>query len=111
PPQPLPFDSSLVHVHAFKPGHTRRDAKVLTTRQSALRGGAALDLWVRVAAYIRLADPERWLSGRKRLIRNQVWAQVQRGFDSHPPLRRRTGELRGQCQFFERVADGDGGAG
>ena len=41
-----------------------------------------------------LFKSERWLSGRKRLIRNQVWAQVQRGFDSHPLLDK-TGTLKG----------------
>src|SRR6185436_11686538 len=46
------------------------------------------------AAYMRVATyAERWLSGRKRLIRNQVWAQVQRGFDSHPLLEEKVGEM------------------
>jgi hypothetical protein len=35
----------------------------------------------------KLQFTERWPSGRRRLIRNQVWAQVQRGFDSHSLLR------------------------
>src|SRR4029079_18181291 len=52
--------------------------------------------------------------GRRRLIRNQVWAQVQRGFDSHPLLEltrednRKKRSRRGRTGFARPTSSREG---
>ena len=80
-----------------------------TSFVAAAASAHAWDAGISIGKYY-LFSSERWLSGRKRLIRNQVWAQAQRGFDSHSLLcvnRPPTGNgRRRQLNSLERCPSG-----